>query len=85
MFGISGQIATAETGPAPLVNMPVTDARPRLCRVQESEHLPGAAAGRPQLVLRETCQPARLLLKAMQTRGKQCVTSEMTCKTEPIC
>jgi len=84
MFGISGQIATAETGPALLVNMELLRFG-RVRRAQESEHLPSAAAGRPQLVLRETCQPARLLLKAMQTRGKQCVTSEMTCKTEPIC
>ena len=85
MFAISARVGKGETGPFPLANMFLTDVRPGLCRAQESEHLPSAAAGRPQMVLRETCQPARLLVKAMKTRGKQCVISETTCKTVPIC
>ena len=85
MFAISARVGTGETGPFPLANMSLlTSGRgfagprnPNTCRARRPAGL--------NLVLRATCQPARLLVKAMTTRGKQCVISETTCKTVPIC
>ena len=81
---ISARIAKAETGRLPSAKMELLVSgggfagprNPNTCR---------RGGQLASFVLRETCQPARLLIKAMTTRGKQCVTFEATCKTVPVC